>query len=131
VLIGQLVSIPAMTVTGLGMIGNPGGGTGLMALYENTGGMPSVELLSSSSGTIGSGINVLPVSPMSLPANSYWLMAEFTTTSTICNDGGTSNTVIYGAEGFGSLPPNFSTVPGGPQVLSNQVTFNFFVVAAD
>jgi hypothetical protein len=132
VLIGQLVTIPvAAKITGLGMIGNPGGGTAIMALYENTNGTPSVFLAQSAEATIGKGVNVLIMPTMSMPAGSYWVMAEFSTTSVICNDGGTSNTIIYGSEGFGTLPASFLTVQGGPQSLTNTVAFNFFVVASD
>jgi hypothetical protein len=114
------------------MIGNPGGGTALMAIYANSGGMPTLLLGQSGTATIGSGVNILPVS-MTLSANSYWLMAEFTATSTICDDGGSSNTLIFGAASFGaaSLPTNFQNVAGGPSTLSNNVVYNFFVVSAD
>jgi hypothetical protein len=126
-----MVTIPAnITVTGFGMIGNPGGGTGLMAIYENSGGMPSFLLGQSAQGAIGNGVNVLPAS-MPLSAGSYWLMVEFSETSAICADGGTSNTVMFGNASFGSVPANFTTVPGGPTILTNTVAFNFFVVAAD
>jgi hypothetical protein len=130
--LGQRVTIPAaITVAGFGMIGNPGGGMGLMALYEEQGGMPWLLLAQTEQATIGNGINILPVSTP-LSAGSYWLMADFSTTSTICNDGGTSNTLIFGNASFGSpLPANFQSVPGGPTILTNTVAFNFFVVAAD
>jgi hypothetical protein len=129
--LGQLVTIPATTmVTGLGMIGNPGGGNAIMALYADAGGMPTLLLAQSEQATIGNGVNVLPMSPLSLSAGSYWLMAEFSATSTLCNDGGTSNTLIFGSATFGSaLPLNFQSVPGGPTTLTNNVVYNFFVVA--
>jgi hypothetical protein len=130
-LIGELVNISVATkVTALGVIGNPGGGVGIMALYSNVSGLPSVMETESGQVGIGNGNNILQVTPVSLSAGSYWVMAEFSATSVICVDGATSNTIVYGNSTFGSVPQNFSAATG-QTTLKNTVDLNFYVLAAD
>jgi hypothetical protein len=129
-LLGQMVTLPTMTVTGLGVVGNPGGAATMMALYADGSGAPFLLEATSTEEVIGSGVNVLPVAPSKMiQAGKYWIMAEFNTAATICVDNSTSGSFVFGTEPFGTFPANFSGVPA--TTVSNTIDYNFFVISSD
>jgi hypothetical protein len=128
-LLGQQVTIgSSITVTHLGVIGNAGGAQGILALYNQDGtGKPSTLVTKTAAANIVAGSNTIPVATSAnVAAGTYWIMAEYSATSSICVDTSTSNQIYYVSESFGTVPTTF------PSPLSEKsVDINYYVVGQD
>jgi hypothetical protein len=129
-LLGETVAISStITLTGLGVIGNPGGTTGILALYTSAGGEPSTLVARTGAATIGSGANVVPVQPPTptVTPGTYWIMAEYSGTVTLCVDQASTNPTDYESVTFGTVPTTFqpTTAPFGAEDI------NYYVVGTE
>jgi hypothetical protein len=117
-------------VTALGVIASaaePASGVhGIMALYGDTGGMPTGLMANTPSTTIGPGENVIPVvSTTSAPAGYYWIMAEYDGPASVCGDNATGNAIFYVQAGYQNVPVTITdaTPAVGPDI-------NYYVLGA-
>ena len=116
---GQPISISsAVTVTALGVVAPPiewSGVQWILALYSSVGAAPSLLLAQTASTTIVPGKNEIPVlSPMKVPAGSYWIMAEVNASALACPDGASNIVSAYAFVPYGTVPSSF-----GPAQTSN------------
>jgi hypothetical protein len=128
-LFAQSVLVPAsITVTSLGVVGNGAAGAdGILALYSDVGGAPSVLLASTSSATINPGPNQIPVtSAVPISAGTYWIAGEYSAAASLCTDSSTSNTIDFVATSFGALPDPFGTASS-----IESVDINYYVVGLE
>jgi hypothetical protein len=126
---GQQISIStAITVTALGVIGDTGGASGILALYDNSGsgGKPGVLQAQTGSTAIAAGKNTIGVTPKAIAAGTYWIMGEYNATCSICVDTSSSNTLDYATESYDTVPATFPT----PTSFSS-VDINYYVVGQD
>jgi hypothetical protein len=129
-LLGERVDIAAaIQVTALGVIATSAepatGVDGIMALYDDVGGVPSALQAQTASTTIGPGDNLIPVeSPASVAAGTYWIMAEYDATASVCVDASDSNPIAYVSIGGYEIVP--ATLANQQGVSS--VDLNYYVV---
>jgi hypothetical protein len=129
--VGQQITISAtITVTSLGVFGNPGtpaGATGVLALYNTTAtGAPLMLQAQTAPTAIAAGNNtIFTTSAPSVPAGTYWIMGEYSATSSICVNSSASNTLDYTTVStFGTLPLTFPS----PMTVPATVDINYYVV---
>jgi hypothetical protein len=129
-LLGERVSITSsVQVTALGVIATSAepatGVDGILALYDDVGGLPSALQAQTASTTIGPGDNLVPVvSPVSVAPGTYWIMSEYDATASVCVDDSVSNAIAYVAiGGYNVVPASLTN-----QVGESTVDFNYYVV---
>jgi hypothetical protein len=133
-LVGEQVSIPVTTmVTGLGVIGNPSEPTGIhgiLAFYTDSGGLPSQLKTQSNSDVIRPGNNMLAVTPVTVPAGTYWIMGEYDATALLCVDTAATNTFEYQVLTFTATLPSTLT-PVSLNAIPQTVDVNYYVIAQE
>jgi hypothetical protein len=130
-LLGERVYVAnPVQLTALGVIATsaqPASGVhGIVALYDDVGGLPSALLAQTPSTTVKPGDNLIPVAtPVSLAVGSYWIMAEYDASASICVDTSVSNPIAWvGVGGYGVVPASLSN-----QKAMSTVDFNYYLVA--
>jgi hypothetical protein len=129
-LLGERVYIAsAIQVTALGVIATSAEPTtgidGILALYDDEGGLPLALQAQTASTTIGPGDNLIPVvSPVSVASGTYWIMSEYDVAASVCVDDSASNPIAYVAISAYDVVPALLT---NPQVASS-VDVNYYVV---
>jgi hypothetical protein len=137
VLYAQRVTIPAaITLTAFGVFGNqPATGVnGIMALYADDGGAPSVPVAYSENKAIIAGDNALAVTPpVPVSAGLYWIAGQFDADASICTDNAATNQIDFVTVfPYGVLPSPFRDVQGGAaaRVLMQTIDINFYLTGA-
>jgi hypothetical protein len=130
-LMGQQINISnAITVTALGVVGPPVEWSDvqwILALYSSVDAAPSALLARTQSATIIPGQNEIPVlSPMKVPAGSYWIMAEVNASALACPDGSSNIVTDYAFVPYGTVPSSF----GPAQTSNTSAGIDYLVVGA-
>jgi hypothetical protein len=102
VLLGQQVSVTVgvtwTTVDALGVFGNQGGGSSVLALYTDWNGTPRQLVAYTAVAPIEAGENVFSVTlvpnAQTLLNGDYWIIAQYGGTSSICVDAKTNNRLV-------------------------------------
>jgi hypothetical protein len=115
-------------VTALGVIASSAepatGVQGVLALYGDSGGIPSGLLANTASTTIGPGGNVIPVvSSGSITAGYYWIMAEYDGDAAICEDSSMDNPLFNLEAGYGAVPATIVS-----PMAADGADINYYVV---
>jgi hypothetical protein len=116
-LLGETVAVQStITLSGLGVIGNPGGTTAILALYTDSGGAPAELVARTAVAPIGAGPNLIPVEPPTpmLAPGTYWILAEYSGMATLCVDSATTNPTAYEAVPFGTVPASLQSTTTYP-----------------
>lgn len=128
-LAAQAVSVTsAVTVTALGIIGQPGMTlTGILVLYADSGGAPGKLLTYTGQVSIPPGKSEFGISTsVPIAPDTYWIAAEFTTSASPCNDGTQNGGVNYVQNAYPNVPVQF-----GPSTHTAFANFNFYLVGTD
>ncbi|MBW2458739.1 MAG: hypothetical protein JRI68_29845 [Deltaproteobacteria bacterium] len=124
-LLGNAIMVSsAMTLTHLSLISKQAGPNVKAGLYTDQSGNPGTLVASVGSTPVVVGVNELAVSPMSLPAGTYWFMAVFSASASVgIQHNVTSDVVMYTSHSFASALP--TTFPS-PSTYTGQ-GFNYYV----
>jgi hypothetical protein len=91
-LLGSPVQIPvAVTVTHLAVIAKAGGPSVLLGLYRQSGGVPTTLVVGTSPTPLAPGRLEIPVTPTTIAAGTYWLMAMYDTDASVGLDTSVAN----------------------------------------
>ena len=121
-LLGSAITVPVSgTLTTVSMIAMNAGPNYQVAVYDNAGGNPG-NLLTSASGVLAVGTNLIDVPDVTVTAGTYYMVAVFDAVANIGYEVGGTETVWYIAFTQGSaLPDPFGT----PLTYTGQI-FNFY-----
>jgi hypothetical protein len=91
-LLGSPVQIPvAVTITHLAVIAKAGGANVLLGLYRQSGGVPTTLVVGTSPTPLAPGRLEIPVTPTTIAAGTYWLMAMYDTDASVGLDTSVAN----------------------------------------
>ncbi|WP_161792614.1 T9SS type A sorting domain-containing protein [Psychroserpens damuponensis] len=95
------------TLNSINMIGNGTGAQVQMALYDDENGVPNNLIATSSVGAVIGGHIALPVTPITLPASDYWIMAVYDTDGdhVLKNENARDSRLYYQSVTFGDTMP--------------------------
>ena len=96
------------TLNSINMISNNTGGSVQMVVYDDNAGVPNSLVASSSIAVLNSGDIILPITPITIQAGDYWIMAVYNTSGnqSNVNQTATGNVVYYQSLTFGSTIPS-------------------------
>jgi hypothetical protein len=125
-LLAAPVTVPAITLTGLGVFGNkPTAGIhGVLALYTDVGGAPGTLVAQTAPALMGDGDNLVPVeSSVPLKAGTYFVAGVFDQAFALCTDSNAVNTL------FDYVPDTYPNVPAsfGPPNTVIDAAINYYI----
>lgn len=104
-----IVTTSSFTLTMLAVNAIDPGPSVVLALYADSAGAPSALVASTATETLVSGPNELPVTPVVLPAGTYWMAATYSADAKIANGNDNATVIAFTAHTFGTpLPDPFS-----------------------
>jgi hypothetical protein len=124
-LFGQPYTLPAMTVTSIGVqiVAGSAAEVGFLALYADNGsGAPGTLVATTGQVTINAGTNTvaLTTNPL-IAAGTYWIMGDTATVFYVCKDGTTENADYDPGFPSTSAPP--ATFPAATVLSDEQQAF--------